>query len=128
MARSLYLSLAEYHVKEATANMEGTRCINILITFTSLPARFSSFIVVQFIFFTNSFITLMLPMVIENKLKYLHLIMRKGSLLGQFRTCILKFILGREALGNKGDVTRDDSQRRFLAQHSVATLLRHCFE
>ena len=28
----------------------------------------------------------------------------------------------------KGDVTRDDSQRRFLAQHSVATLLRHCFE
>ena len=29
----------------------------------------------------------------------------------------------------KGDyVTRDDSQRRFLAHHSVATLLRHCFE
>ena len=28
----------------------------------------------------------------------------------------------------KGDVTRDDSQRRFLAQHSVVTLLRHCFE
>ena len=28
----------------------------------------------------------------------------------------------------KGDVTRDDSQLRFLAQHSVATLLRHCFE
>ena len=28
----------------------------------------------------------------------------------------------------KGDVTRDDSQRRFLAQHSIATLLRHCFE
>ena len=27
-----------------------------------------------------------------------------------------------------GDVTRDDSQRRFLAQHSVATLLRHCLE
>ena len=27
-----------------------------------------------------------------------------------------------------GDVTRDDSQRRFLAQHSVATLLRQCFE
>ena len=25
------------------------------------------------------------------------------------------------------DVTRDVSQRRFLAQHSVATLLRHCF-
>ena len=28
----------------------------------------------------------------------------------------------------KGDVTRDDSQGRFLAQHSVATLLRHCFK
>ena len=28
----------------------------------------------------------------------------------------------------KGDVTRDDSQGRFLAQCSVATLLRHCFE
>ena len=28
----------------------------------------------------------------------------------------------------KGDVTGNDSQRRFLAQHSVATLLRHCFE
>ena len=26
------------------------------------------------------------------------------------------------------DVTRDDSQQRFLAQHSVAILLRHCFE
>ena len=32
------------------------------------------------------------------------------------------------AVYTKGDVTRDDSQRRFLAQHSVATLLRHCFE
>ena len=41
--------------------------------------------------------------------------------------CILKFILGCEVWGNKGGVTRDDSQRRFLAQHSVATLLRHCF-
>ena len=28
----------------------------------------------------------------------------------------------------KEDVTRDDWQRRFLAQHSVATLLRRCFE
>ena len=28
----------------------------------------------------------------------------------------------------KGDVTRDDSQQQFLAQHSVATLLRCCFE
>ena len=27
----------------------------------------------------------------------------------------------------KGDVTRNDSQRRFVAQHSVATSLRHCF-
>ena len=27
-----------------------------------------------------------------------------------------------------GDVTRDDSHRRVLAQQSVATLLRHCFE
>ena len=26
----------------------------------------------------------------------------------------------------KGDITRDDSQRRFLAQHSVATLLQRC--
>ena len=31
------------------------------------------------------------------------------------------------AAGNKVDVTRDDSQRRFLAQHSVTTLLRPCF-
>ena len=29
---------------------------------------------------------------------------------------------------SKDDFTRDDSQRRFLAQHSVATLLRRCFE
>ena len=28
----------------------------------------------------------------------------------------------------KGDVTRGDSQRRFLGQHSIAALLRHCFE
>ena len=28
----------------------------------------------------------------------------------------------------KGDVTRNDSQRRFLAQHSITTFLRHCFE
>ena len=28
----------------------------------------------------------------------------------------------------KGDVTRDHSKRRFLAQHSVASLLPHCFE
>ena len=28
----------------------------------------------------------------------------------------------------EGDVTRDDSQRRFWAQHRVATLLQRCFE
>ena len=28
----------------------------------------------------------------------------------------------------EGDVTRDDLQRRFLAQHRVAALLQHCFE
>ena len=28
----------------------------------------------------------------------------------------------------EGDVTRRNLQRRFLAQQSVATLLRHCFE
>ena len=28
----------------------------------------------------------------------------------------------------KGDVTRDHSKGRFLAQHSVASLLPHCFE
>ena len=27
-----------------------------------------------------------------------------------------------------GDVTRDDSQQRFLAQHSITALLRHCFK
>ena len=26
----------------------------------------------------------------------------------------------------QSDVTRDDSQRRFLAQHSFASLLQHC--
>ena len=31
-------------------------------------------------------------------------------------------------LESKGDVTLDDSQRRFLAQHSIKTLLRHFFE
>ena len=29
---------------------------------------------------------------------------------------------------NKVDVTRDDSQRRFLAQHSLTTLLFHCLK
>ena len=27
---------------------------------------------------------------------------------------------------NEGDATRDNLQRRFLAQHSVATLFQHC--
>ena len=31
-------------------------------------------------------------------------------------------------LKSKGDVTLDDSQQRFLAQHRVLALLRHCFE
>ena len=30
--------------------------------------------------------------------------------------------------GSKGDVTRDDSKCRFLAQRSITTLLRHCFQ
>ena len=34
----------------------------------------------------------------------------------------------KRIISSQGDVTRDDSQQRFLAQHSVATLLRHCFE
>ena len=29
---------------------------------------------------------------------------------------------------HKGDVTRDDSQQRFLAQRNIKALLRHCFE
>ena len=35
---------------------------------------------------------------------------------------------GYQSRCSKGDVTRNDLQRRFLEQHSVATLLRHCFE
>ena len=30
--------------------------------------------------------------------------------------------------GPKGDVTRDDSQQRFLAQNGIATLLQHWVE
>ena len=41
----------------------------------------------------------------------------------KFRPRIVVLVLQSE-----GDVTQDDSQRRFLAQHSVATLLRRCFE
>ena len=35
---------------------------------------------------------------------------------------------GKHAQNPKGDVRRDDSQRRFLAQHSLTTLLLHGFE
>ena len=34
----------------------------------------------------------------------------------------------KECSQSEGDVTQDDSQRRFLAHHSVAALLRLCFE
>ena len=30
----------------------------------------------------------------------------------------------KRIISSQGDVTRDDSQQRFLAQHSVATLFR----
>ena len=33
-----------------------------------------------------------------------------------------------EDIGALGNVIRDDSQQLFLAQHSVPTLLRYCFE
>ena len=99
---------------------------NTLMTLTSLPVLVH-LLFCNLCFFTNSFITLMLPMVMENKSKYLHF-MIEGVYQVNYGTCILKFILGCKAWGNKGDVTRDDSQRRFLEQHSVATLLRRCFE
>ena len=38
------------------------------------------------------------------------------------------FILSFLEIFFLSDVTRNDSQQRFLAQHSVATLLLHCFE
>ena len=41
----------------------------------------------------------------------------------KFRPRIVVLVLQSE-----GDVTQDDSQRRFLAQHSVATLFRRCVE
>ena len=41
----------------------------------------------------------------------------------KFRPRIVVLVLQSE-----GDVTQDDSQLRFLAQHSVATLLRRCLE
>ena len=51
---------------------------------------FYHFIVVQFMFFTNAFTKLVLLLVIENKLKYFHLIMHRGSLLVQFRYMCIK--------------------------------------
>ena len=54
------------------------------------------------------------------------------------RCCLSSLWKGQPALSGqlafpkgwllKGAVTQDDSPRRFLVQHSVATLLRHCFE
>ena len=41
---------------------------------------------------------------------------------------IKHYVLVNRLRVSKGDVTRDDSQRRLLAQHSVTTLLQHCFE
>ena len=41
------------------------------------------------------------------------------------------FVFGLDSIVNlftKGDITRDDLQQRFLAQHSFATLLQHCFK
>ena len=38
------------------------------------------------------------------------------------------FIVSFLAIFFQGDVTRNDSQQGLLAQHSVATLLLHCFE
>ena len=39
-------------------------------------------------------------------------------LLFNWRVYLVRYLM------HESDVTRDDSQRRFLAQHSVATLLR----
>ena len=48
-----------------------------------------------------------------------------GSLVFGLDSTIVSSIVN---LFTKGDITRDDSQRRFLAQHNLATLLRHCFK
>ena len=48
-----------------------------------------------------------------------------GSLVFGLDSIIVSSIVN---LFTKGDVTQDDSQRQFLAQHNVATLLRHCFK
>ena len=51
------------------------------------------------------------------KEKYLSGIIFKGLITYDGRYCTFQ-----------GDVKRGDSQQRLLAQHSVVTLLRHCFE
>ena len=50
---------------------------------------------------------------------------RTSNLIRHLMDCT-SFLSGLDSIINvftKGDVTWDDSQRRFLAQHSVATLL-----
>ena len=42
----------------------------------------------------------------------------------EYQSMVRKHRIKEKGSRNKGDVTRDDSQRRFLAQHSVATLFR----
>ena len=42
--------------------------------------------------------------------------------------CVRYFLRSNVSSLFKGDVKRGDSQRRFLAQHSVATLLRLCLD
>ena len=54
---------------------------------------------------------------IKTERKYLSGITFKGLITYDGRCCTFQ-----------GDVTRGDSQQRLLAQHSVVTLLRHCFE
>ena len=49
-------------------------------------------------------------------------------LCAKLNLCMRYFLRSNVSSFFKGDVKRDDSQRRFLAQQSVATLLRHCFD
>ena len=42
--------------------------------------------------------------------------------------CMRYFLRNNVSSLFEGDLERDDSQRRFLVQHSGATLLRHCFD
>ena len=41
---------------------------------------------------------------------------------------IKHYVLVNRLRVSKSDVTQDDSQRQFSAQHSVTTLMQHCFE